>query len=538
MPSPEQYTDVERGILANYFTNLDGPVFALINMPEVTKGALFSRYSRTGKPLRRLFLDEFAADTVAPTSTGTETDGGRAEKLYQKVFVEYGDDSVAQLGGAHIACEGVSNVLTKLIEWGRLASYLEQSTRYIPYDTQRDGQFLYYQDPEIVTSEIGSEYVAGLDSMFEGYSSLLERLPEFLSGIYPQDAGVPDRAYRASLKAKALDALRGLLPAATQSNLGIYTTGQGYEALIMRLQSHPLPEARWYAAQILTELRKVIPSFLHRVDLPERGLEWSAYQEERSTEMGTLAARMFDGRVDVVNSSGVSGTSVHLTDFDPQAEVKMIAAMLSPYTHMSDQTLESEVQVMSLDERMQIVNAYVGDRKNRRHKPGRGLERVNYRFDVVADYGAFRDLQRHRMLTIEWQKLTTAHGYTIPTDVVSAGMADEYAAVMETSAHLHGLVASLFPSKAAYPVALGYKIRFTMNMNAREAMHMVELRSAPQGHASYREVAQQMHREIEGTAGHQIVAGMMAHVDHSGPDGLGRLEAEKRAEQRRNLSAS
>src|SRR5438874_10413896 len=276
----EQFTADEADVLRRYFTNLDQPVFALVNLPEVVKGALFARYSRTHKSRRRLFRDEFrgALDTAGDSTIDATVGLKRAEELYQRVFFEYGDDSVAQLGGVHLACEQASNLLTKVLERGRLMAYLEQSTRYIAYDSRRaDGRYRYFRDPAVLDSPLGARYVGEMDRMFDTYAELLPVMQTWFGERYPKEAGDSDFAWRMSVRAKAFDALRGILPAAAQSNVGIYGTGQAYEALLLRMRAHPLPEARAYADMILTELRKVIPSFLKRVDVPDRGGAWSAY---------------------------------------------------------------------------------------------------------------------------------------------------------------------------------------------------------------------------------------------------------------------
>src|SRR5580693_5952661 len=273
----ERFNAEEEHILQRYFTNVYGPVFALVNLPEVVKGALFARYSRSSKSLRRLFLDEFIEDLDISGDLSLDATIGlrRAEELYERVFGEYGDDSVAQLGGVHLACEQASNVLTKILEWGRLMSYLEQSTRYIPYDSRlSSGHYRYYRDPEVLESPLGARYVGEMDRMFDTYGELMPRLAEHLRRSVPKPEGVSDVAYRQSVRARALDALRGLLPAGSLSNVGIYGSGQSYEMLLLRMRTHPLPEARQYAALMLEELRKVVPSFLTRVERPDRGGVW------------------------------------------------------------------------------------------------------------------------------------------------------------------------------------------------------------------------------------------------------------------------
>jgi thymidylate synthase ThyX len=534
----ETFSAEEADILRRYVTNLDKPVFALVNLPEVVKGALFARYSRSPKSLRRLFLDEFVGELdITGDATVDATVGlTRAEELYERVFFEYGDDSVAQLGGVHLACEQASNVLTKVLEWGRLMAYLEQSTRYIAYNQRlATGHYRYYRDPAILESPLGARYVGEMDRMFDTYGELLDTAQAWIGARHPRRAGDSDFVHRQAVKAKALDALRGALPAASLSNVGIYGSGQSYEMLLLRMRAHPLPEARHYAEMMLEELRKVIPSFLQRVDRPDRGGAWSEYFDATRRETEELVERLLadPGAVSdpVVGPSGAP--SVTLVDFDPDGETKVIAAICAPLTDQSEEEVLRRVERLGADERRSLLLAYVGDRQNRRHRPGRAFERTDYRFDVVTDYGAFRDLQRHRMLTIEWQALGTGLGYDVPDVVSEAGLEEPYVASLERSRELSEALAPMFPVQAPYAIALAYRIRYSMQMNAREAMHLIELRSGQQGHPSYRWAAQEMHRLIRDQAGHRLLAEAMSHVE-LGEEDLGRLNAERRAEERRS----
>jgi thymidylate synthase ThyX len=536
----ESWTPAESDILRRYFTNLEGPVFALVNLPEVVKGALFARYSRSGKSLRRLFLDEFVGDLDVSGDHSVDATVGlaRAEQLYERVFFEYGDDSVAQLGGVHLACEQASNLLTKVLERGRLMSYMEKSTRYVAYDTRLpSGRYRYYRSPEILASPLGARYVGDMDRMFDAYARLLPVLYEWFAERHPRSDGVSDFAHRQAVKAKAFDTLRGLLPSAATSNLGIYGSGQGYEALLLRMRAHPLPEARDYADLMLTELRKVIPSWVRRVDVADRGSAWSAYMEQNDSAMADLAEAVI-GRVPAAKSRLPKGTGpdVKLLDWDPDAEVKLVTAMLYPYTHLAEEQLAARVSKMTGPQRTEVMAKYAGERLNRRHRPGRALERSSYRFDVVSDYGAFRDLQRHRLLTIEWQGLTPDLGYTMPEAVLAAGGAEAYEEAMNRSASLYEALGEQFGATvAAYAVTLAHRVRYSVQMNAREAMHMLELRTTREGHPEYRKVCQAMHDLIADQAGHRSIAAMMGFVDHMDyeEDGLGRLPAERRAEARR-----
>jgi thymidylate synthase ThyX len=318
-----------------------------------------------------------------------------------------------------------------------------------------------------------------------------------------------------------------MLPAATQSNVGIYATGQAYEALLLRMRAHPLAEVRHYADLMLAELRKVVPAFLTRVDQPDRGGRWSEFLADARDGTARAATELLHG------TAAEERPEVTLSEFDPEGEIKVVASALYASSQLPDDQLLAIARRMTDAERAGVLRAYVGSRGNRRHRPGRAFERTRYRFDVLADYGAFRDLQRHRMLTLEWQPLSTRHGYIEPDAIRAAGAIDDWQWVMEKSAELYEAVAGEgLESAAPYAVAMAYRVRFYMDMNAREAMHVIELRTAPQGHPSYRRVCQAMHRLIAGTAGHRAIAEAMKYADHSEVE-LERLGAERERERKR-----
>jgi thymidylate synthase ThyX len=520
----EEFTEEERRLLRPHFTNLDRPVFALVNLPETIKGALFARYSRYAGTLRRLYLDEFAADVPEGGRPFEGEEGERAAGLYERVFMGYGDDSIAQVGGAHVACEWVSNILTKVLQRGRLAAYLEQSTRYIPYDQplpqSAGGGHRFYRD-----DELGPEYAQAMEELFAIYSRSLTHVCEWAAERWPR-GDEPEAAWQRSIKAKGLDLLRGLLPAATLSHVGIFASGQAYEQLLLRMLASPLPEARHFATMILEELKRVMPSFVARVERPDRGGEWISYLEQRRD-----AAERWVARLGLDRAEGSDAPSVELIDVDG-SEDELIAASLFESAGSSERSILDRVRALPPDEQAEIIASLAGERPNRRHRPGRGWEAVRYRFEIVSDYGGFRDLQRHRMLTCQWQRLSPDLGAGIPHEVGEAGARSKYERALEISRAEHErLAAAGMRDAAPYALCLGYRIRYLLDLNAREAMHLIELRSGREGHPTYRAVAQAMHERIASV--HPAIGAAMTHVDASTEPRLERIMSEIRTHRKR-----
>lgn len=537
---PEFFTKQEDAVLSRFFSNTDRPVFALINLPEVVKGALFARYSRTSLSLRRLFLEEFVADAdtgIQAIAANMAQDDPlinlkRAEALYKRVFYQYGDDSVAQLGGVHVACEQASNLLTKVLEWGRLAAYLEQSTRYIAYDEPLGGKYRYCHPNEIRRSQLYEEYKEVMNELFNTYREMKPVMIDYFTDRNPRGKEDPVWVYNNAIRAKAFDCLRGLLPASTVSNVGIYATGQAYEMALIRMQAHPLREVRDYGSMMLTELRKVMPSFFTRVDRPNRGIAWSRYLSDTNSRLEKMAGRL--------ERTPIETEEVTLTDWDRHAEDKLAAAALYAVSDLPDRQLQDIVKQMSPTRVTELIASLAGERGNRRHKPGRALERSYYRFDVICDFGAFRDLQRHRMMTIEWQPLTTRLGYETPVELSDAGLEEKWNRAMTRAEQFYEKSRdSLGRHVAQYTVPFAYRIRFMMEMNARQALHLIELRTQPAGHNTYRRVCLKMHQQIAEVAGHYRIASLFKYLNREGLSlesgqtaGLERLESERRAEQR------
>lgn len=530
----EYFSDSEKQVLAKYFTNYDLPVFGLINMPEVVKSALFARYSRTNKSLRRLFLDEFYKESIEKNSSynqevfDNESGLTRADQLFDKVFVEYGDDSVAQLGGAHIACEQASNLLAKIIERGRLAAYLEQSTRYVLYNNKIDGNYNFITPNEVINSGLKEDYESCMNMLFDTYTEIIDKLIPKLKEKYPKEENQSARAWETTLKAKACDIVRGLLPASTRTNIGIFASGQAYEMMLIKMFASDNQEVIDYANMMLTELRKIIPSFLKRVDIEDRGRMWSKYISSINTEM----QKHIVSSINKHDAEEIS-SKVELVDWDREAVDKVVAAALYEVSEISDCNLIEYSKNLNEEEKRNILKAYFGNRTNRRHKPGRALETIFYRFDILSDYGAFRDLQRHRMLTIQWQKLSPVNGYTMPEEL------NEYLelknlfkkAIEKAGAYFYTIKKVTNADLAQYVIPFAYNIRYMFNVNLREAIHLIELRTQKQGHIAYRKICLDMYSLISEKTNHALLLDVMKFIDFSFYE-LSREDAEMKIDDK------
>ena len=547
-----EFTADEEKRLATFFTNLDRSTFGL-KLPQEVAGALFSRYSRSTKSLRRTFLDEFLGDTdlglkelLGARSTASDDSAAlkKARAFYERVLVGYGDDSVAQLGGAHLACENISNVAAKLIEDARIGiAPLEKSTRYVRFD-QKDaaGNYLYYREPKIMASRHRDAYLETMNLLFDTYSRQMEPMLASIAKALPieqlevrdpssgnslsyAESQKDDRlrrwaetAYRATVRAHACDVLRSYLPAATLTNVGMFGVGQAFEYLISKLYSHELSEAQALAAAMHSELDQLIPSFMKR-----------ARRNEFLVGISDAAAAL--ARKAVTTAAASTRESVKLVDYDDRAEEKAVAAILYSHTRHSLTELRQVAAAMSDEQRRKVLEEHFAKRRHRRDKLSRAFENVYYTFDILGNLGLYRDLHRHRILTQERQDFTTVHGYDTPPEIQEAGFKNDFDDCMKRAADLYERIHADLPSEAQYVVPFAYKIRWYMKMNLREALHMVELRTMPQGHPDYRFICQEMWRRIQEV--HPTLAECGRFVDWKRYR-LGRLQSEMRTEYKKS----
>jgi thymidylate synthase ThyX len=535
----DNFSEEEKHILGSHFSNSEKPVFAIITPAQVDRGALMSRYSRTDKTMRRIFLDEFAGDPK------------RGEEFYRRVLSEYGDDSVAELGEAQVAMEWISNIAAKKIEDHRIGlSYLEKSSRYVAFDRKIEGKYKYFRDERIMSSSYADLYIQACDSAFDLYCKNLQPMQDFIIEMKPidrflffdsitrtqvpysklkseKDVESARRIYKATIKAKTLDILRGLLPASTFTNLGITGNGRAFEYLLSKMFSSNLNEIKSLASQLQLELNSIIFAFVKRAN-NEYGRTLQMYFANTRDAILELS-KHYTGNIKIEEKP----QSVRLVYFEDnaEAEIKVSSAIL--YEHAQGQPLEDlSAYIRSLPpiERHKIIQTYTKFRTNRRHRPGRAFEMVDLTFEMFTNFGIFRDLHRHRILTLERQMLSTKHGYDIPQEVVNMGIEKDFKDCMYKCDEAYKVISIKMPEESQYVVNFAYRYPYFVKLNLREACHMIELRTIPQGHSDYRKVCQKIFTEIRRV--HPVLAGSIKFVDMNEYE-LERFDSEKHSESKK-----
>lgn len=502
----ETFSEEQESILKPYVTNTESNIFCLRNLPEVIKGALFSRYSRSVLGLRSLLLKDFISneeEAAFKGITGGERGGDadsedqllairKAQNFYDRILDGYGDDSIGELGGAHLAIEDVSMLAAKMVEDCRIGgSPLEKSTRYIYFDQKIDGHYRFLREPVLMTSAYRDIYVETCNQLFDTYSKLIPTLTERIEKSFTKDPEISKAAYVAALRAKVLDCLRGLLPAGTLTNMGVYGNGRFFEQLLHKMHCHNLAEVQEIGKKSYEELSKVIPSFVRRGDPSHRHHKgYAEYFDASESELNMLVSQHTGF------AERCTGPGVRLVSYDPDSVNKVVAAMLFSRGNKGLSELHTYCRDLPEEEIGRILDAGCSVRENRRHKSPRALEHAFFTFEIIADFGIFRDLQRHRMCTLERQLLTCDYGYDIPGEIAGTDLEADYCSAMNRAKEVYDTIATSLPEEAQYVVPMAYNIRWHLHINLRALQWLCELRSAPQGHPNYRYVAQSLAKEV------------------------------------------
>lgn len=555
----EKFTKEEAYFISPFFTNLDKNVFAAKYLPSEVLGALASRYSRSTKGVRRLFFDEYIKPILEPNLEGVDKSstkeaekmrselvsfvdylhrhGGweavvnskRAREFFAKWLAAYGDDSIAQMAGAHVFFENISQVAVKVLEDFRIGfAPLEKSTRYVAFDKKVNGRWLYYIDDDIAKSKFSSEYKKNMNMLFEKYATSFPKLSKYFQKVYPKEKDQSERAYVSTINAKTCDVLRAYLPAATLTNMGIFGVGQAFEYVITKCLANPLIEIRTLVKEAQSELEKVIPSLVGRATSP-RGKVYQRYVASSERQLEKLAKKL---AISPSQVRDLNGASVELVEWDGDAENRIVASLLYKYSNASYKTIQDKVSTMDERQKIEIIKKAVWGRQVRQHRLIRAFENTYYKFDIVANLGAYRDLHRHRMQTQERQRFTTELGYDVSTELVSAKADRAYRDAAQTIDKFYRKVKVHMPDQAQYVVMLGHRIRWYQWQNLRELAWEAELRTGPQGHPDYRKVEQEKVKLVEKV--HPTLAAVLKFVDFKEYD-LARRDSEKKIDKKLGL---
>ncbi len=483
----EEFTADETAVLRPYVTNVDRPIFALRNLPEEVVAVLFAYYSRSRESLRRNLLKLIQDNDLDLerhlTWADLEQDDlalakRKAKEFHEKWVVGYGHASVAEHAVAHLAVEDVSIVASKVLEDTRLASFTEKSTRYVIFDRDK-----FYREPRIAASPRAALYEDTCRFLLDTYARLMDPVTAAIRAETPRGERQTDRAHEAACRAKACDVLRYILPAATLTNIGMTINGRLLEHLITKLLSHRLAECHRIGTLLKAEAEQVIPTLIKYAGVSE-------YLRGTGDVMETLARAHLDG------IAPAEAPAVALVRYPDDAEERLVAAVLYGYASHPLAQIEQRVRSLSQEKKARIIDEYLG-RRGPHDQPLRALEHLTYTFDILVDFGAFRDIQRHRMITQTPQESTAIHGYSTPPEIARYGSSSVFHECMTRAMAAHAAIAKDLPREAQYVLPLAFRKRVLFTWNLREIHHFVQLRSSRQGHTSYRQIAQQVFREVE-----------------------------------------
>ena len=549
----EEWDDAQRELLEPFFSNLDGPVFVIKNMPEEVVAAISSRVSRAEASIRRVFWNEYIRPILtAGGDEGAEmirsiqhlkkggmekvANGERARTFFRTWLAQYGDDSIAEMGNLHLGIEGISQIAVKEVEDVRIGlSPIEKSSRYVKFGDKVDDEYNYVTPKEIAdlgapssleqpASEMYTELV---DLLYDTYVDQNPELAERLKSLFPKSEDESQAAWRNTLRAKAFDVLRAYLVGATQTTVAVSANARALEGLVNRLYASKLTELRWLGKQIHQEVRKVTPSLLERPGTA-RGQQQQIYLENLDNTAEYWASEVAD-KLEV----GIEQESVELLDAEDEAEaqIKLVAQLMyRKSTGVSLSRLRNAAREMGEKKRVALIDSFLTLRKIRQNKVPRAFEEISYKFELTGNFGMYRDLQRHRMNSPERQIFTTEFGVDVPQDIIDAGLEETFVLLMQEAneVRIRLMEAGATAEEAQYVVPYASKVRWSVRMSLRELYWICELRSGMQGHPDYRKMAQIMFEKVKAVHP-SLVSNMM--VDMEDYD-LARRESEKRTERK------
>ncbi|MDO8349195.1 MAG: FAD-dependent thymidylate synthase [Planctomycetota bacterium] len=528
------YSDFERRLLETYFSVVDGPdhadIYLVRNLPPEVAATLNGVYSRSSKSMRDQFLDRLRQGLQAqnkqledlPLAEGprdllSAVMADKSGQFLKTYAIDHGHNSLREGSVVHLAVEKVSQLVTRFVQRERRCSFEESSTRYISFSAET-----HWRDPEVMAAggELARDYDEVLRSTFALYQSATERLLAHLQKLRPLQPGEKEAPWLRTLKAEAFDAARYLLTPAIFTKWGMVADARTLGEVITELRSHPLAEFRLVGERMQQQAEHALPTLLKHAQ-PNAFLE--ALHETlpaAARELGVATAAV---------QRGAAQGHTELLGHDAQLDDKLLASLLYEHAAQPFATLMATVKGLTQGQRHDLLHKLMAARGSHDAWPLALEGAAPFEFEVMVDFGAFRDIGRHRKSLQQQQTLTTAHGFAVPPLMQEAGLAGEYAVTLERTASVQQTIARHFPHAAGYITPFAFLQRVRIQFDPRQTAYFIELRSGPEGHFSYRQVALDMFAHVRASS--PLFAQFIRAKE--GAAFLGRLDSEMTADERR-----
>ena len=528
------YSEFERALLQTYFSVVDGPehadIYLVRNLPAEVAATLNGVYSRSSKSMRDQFLDRLqqglqaqgrSLESLGPPAPAVDALSSvmadKSGQFLKTYAIDHGHNSLREGSVVHLAVERVSQLVTRFVQRERRCSFEESSTRYIPFTAE-----MHWRDPDVMAAggDLAAAYEATLRETFALYTTATERLLAHLQRLRPLAAGEKEGPWLRTLKAEAFDAARYLLTPAIFTKWGMVVDARTLGDVITELKSHPLAEFRLVGERMQQQAETALPTLL-------RHAKGNAFAQSLQQLLPGIVREL--GVAPAPRHTGPATGHTELLAFDPQLDDRLLASLLFEHSDQPFTVLLQHVQAMTAGQRQDLLTQVMQKRGPHDAWPLGFEGAMPFEFETVLDFGAYRDIGRHRKGLQQQQLLTTAHGFAVPPLMQEAGLAGDYTAVLERAAERQHLLAQRFPHAAGYVTPFAFLQRVRIVFDPRQTAYFVELRSGPEGHFSYRQVALDMLAHV------RKVTPLFAQWIRAkeGSAFLGRLDSEMTADERR-----
>ncbi|MBP7859729.1 FAD-dependent thymidylate synthase [Patescibacteria group bacterium] len=493
-----KFTKTQKLMVKPFASSVYGNPYSISMLSAETVAAICSRSSRTTGDLREIMAKEYIEPFIAQknkhgvamknfvsflnkTSMYDIFANPRAREFFIKWLAQYGDDSIAQMAGVSVVFPAISQIAIKHIENLRQGiAFLEQSTRYVDFGEKINGNYKYYTDPTLSKIGLEKEYKNAMDNLFDTYCNLKRKLEEVLAKKYPNESPKVRSAY-------IFDNIRALLPVSALSQMTMFTSGQALEYLIAKSLKHNLSEIKWVGLSLYNEMQKTVPSFLTRID-SDSSSKYQNYLVDKNKAIKKIVEKDFAD----FSKSKNEKANFKVIEYDKNVEDKIISALLFKESIQSFEEIYSKVKQLSTIKKEEILKSILSSREQRWYKLPRAFEYCNITYEMISDYGTYKDLQRHRIKSQIRSKFSPYLGYKVPPLLVEEKMEKEFISAISKVERVYKLIAKKDNDLAEYATCVAHNLRYAVNTNLRALLWEAELRTISQGHFDYRKMAQEV----------------------------------------------